>query len=210
MNIIQQHVEVFTQLDEASMLETIERAGRTAYKSEDKITSGSAEKFCRMLIKNGHESVLEHVSITVKFVCDRGVTHELVRHRIASYTQESTRYCNYSGGLTVVLPLSLDGDSLTCKVVRTMWEQAMKNAENSYCNMITAGCTPQQARHVLPLSTKTEIVTTMNIREWRHVLKLRTAPSAHPHIRALMLDLLAIFTEKLPVLFGDINPQVKE
>ena len=210
MNIVQQHVEVLTPLHEVLMLERIEQAGRTAYKSEEKITPGSAEAFCRMIIKNGHESVLEHVSITVKFMCDRGVTHELVRHRIASYTQESTRYCNYSGGLTVVLPLSLGDDSPSCIAARTIWEHAMWSAENAYCNMIESGCTPQQARHVLPLSTKTEIVTTMNIREWRHVLKLRTAPSAHPHIRALMLDLLAIFTEKLPVLFGDINPQVKE
>ena len=210
MNIVQQHVEVLTTLDEVSMMERIELAGRTAYKSENKITIGSAEAFCRMIIRNGHESVLEHVSITVKFVCDRGVTHELVRHRIASYTQESTRYCNYSGGLTVVLPLSLAGDWPSCKAARTIWERAMWSAENAYCNMIEVGCTPQQARHVLPLSTKTEIVTTMNIREWRHVFRLRTASGAHPHIRALMLDLLAIFKEQLPVLFGDINPQVKE
>lgn len=179
----------------------LECYGRNAYKSEDKITVNSAEKFIRMVIKRGHESVLEHESITVRFICDRGVTHELVRHRLAAYTQESTRYCDYQKkGVQVIKPCFWEEGSRMYHI----WATAMKDAEMAYNNLMDLGATPQEARSVLPNSLKTEIVTTMNIREWRHVLRLRTSEAAHPQMREIMNQLLNRFREALPVLFEDI------
>lgn len=196
MEIVEPYVEILDKINESKILSKLELAGRTAYKSEDKITKGSAEKFIRSIIKSGHESVLEHVNITVKFVVDRGVTHELVRHRIASYTQESTRYCNYSKkGVTFIKPPwgfnQLDEDFL-------------HKVEWHYKHKLLEGQTPQQARAYLPNCLKTEIVTTMNLREWRHVLGLRTKPDCHPQMQQIMFMLLAEFKRKLPVIFEDI------
>lgn len=158
--------------DGAEILKRIEPAGRICYKSEDRITDESAENFVRMLIERGHESVLEHESITVRFVCDRGVSHEIVRHRIASFSQESTRYCNYSGNrfgnqITFIKPCFLDEGTGGYK----LWKQAMFVAEKEYFELLNWGCTPQEARSVLPNSTKTEIVMTANLREWRRTRK---------------------------------------
>ena len=197
MEIVETSVQVMDNIEELAVLTKLELCGRTAYKSEDRITKGSAEKFIRGIIKSGHGSVLEHVNVTVKFICDRGVTHELVRHRIASYTQESTRYCNYSKkGVTFIRPpwdfTESDLDFL-------------ESCEKQYNKKIGEGQTPQQARAYLPNCLKTEIVTTMNIREWRHVLGLRTKPDCHPQMRQMMGMLLKEFKQKLPVLFEDIN-----
>jgi thymidylate synthase (FAD) len=191
-------------------MEQIELAGRVCYKSEDKITEGSAAKFVAMLLKCGHESVIEHVDMRVRFVCDRGVTHELVRHRLASYSQESTRYCNYSKDkfgqeITVIDPRPYLGN-----YAFSTWRHGMFQAEAAYFAMLDNGATPQMARSVLPNSLKTEIVMTANLREWRHVLKLRTSEAAHPQMRALMLPLLVELNERLPVLFGDINKDERE
>ncbi|HXX59356.1 MAG TPA: FAD-dependent thymidylate synthase [Dehalococcoidales bacterium] len=204
MNIIDMSVQILDPVDEVAILTKLELCGRTAYKSENRITPGSAAKFIGAIIRSGHDSVLEHVSISVRFVCDRGITHELVRHRIASYTQESTRYVNYNKkGMTFIKPPFWKEDSEQYKT----WLAVVANCEKSYNALIESGAQPQQARSVLPESLKTEIVATMNIREWRHVLSIRTQPDVHPQMRMMMQMLLAEFKQKLPVLFGDINTQ---
>jgi thymidylate synthase (FAD) len=193
--------------DGNEILKNLERAGRTCYKSEDRIDSESAINFVRMLIKRGHETVLEHEKITVRVICDRGVSHEIVRHRIASYSQESTRYCNYSkekfgGEINVIKPFFW-----TCPEKEEqygIWENAMKAAEVAYNKLIALGATPQEARSVLPNSLKTEIVMTMNLREWRHFFRLRTAPEAHPQMLEITMPMLNYFRSMIPVIFDDI------
>lgn len=204
MKIINADVEILTPLDSQTVLKHIERCGRVCYKSEDKITEDSAAKFVAGIIKRGHEAVLEHFNITVKFVCDRGVSHEIVRHRLASYCQESTRYCNYSkdgfdGEITVIKPCYLAENSPGY----FYWSAACRKAENAYFNMLDFGCTPQEARAVLPNSLKTEVVMTANLREWRHFFKLRTAPAAHPQMREVAQMLLVRMRELLPGVFDD-------
>lgn len=206
MNIIKPYYVLEEDIDTKKIMLTIERAGRTCYKSEGNIGDGTAEKFIANIIKRGHESVLEHEKITVRFVCDRGVTHELVRHRIASYSQESTRYCNYTNDkfgnqLTFIKPCFWSEDSQNYK----LWTESMEYIESQYNAMIAEGAKPEEARSILPNSLKTEIVVTMNLREWRHYFKLRTAERAHPQIREISIALLNEFKEKLPVIFGDID-----
>ena len=203
MRIIKAGFEIMDNLDGAAILKKIERCGRVCYKSEDRISEESAEQFVRGIIKSGHESVMEHVSITVKLICDRGVSHEIVRHRVASYSQESTRYCNYSkdGECTFIEPLFWpDGEH------RKQWEESMQSAEQAYLKMLAAGATPQEARSVLPNSLKTEVVMTANLREWRHFLRLRTSKAAHMQIREVAIPLLAELRERVPVVFTDIEP----
>ena len=202
-------VEVLRADRYEEMLRRIERIGRVCYKSEDKIEDGSAEKFIRGIIRRGHESVIEHGSITVKFICDRGVTHEIVRHRIASYSQESTRYCNYSQGkhggeITVIQPHYLVEDTEGW----FQWRRACFEAEKQYFRLLEFGCSPQEARAVLPNSLKTEVVMTANLREWRHFFRLRTAPAAHPQMREVTIPLLRQMQELVPVVFDDIKPEV--
>jgi thymidylate synthase (FAD) len=209
MKLIQSYYEILSGIDAHLMLANIELAGRTCYKSRCNITADSAASFARMLIRNGHESVLEHEKITVLFVCDRGVSHELVRHRIASFSQESTRYCNYSkdkfdGEITFIVPPFGDGSEyMTTAEVR--WKAAMRDSEMHYMALIGMGWQPQQARSVLPNSLKTEVVVTANIREWRLILKQRTSGKAHPQMRELMRPLLDEFKKILPPLFEDIS-----
>jgi thymidylate synthase (FAD) len=197
--------------DGAELVRTIELAGRTCYKSEDKITDDSAGRFVKMIIKSGHESVIEHSSASVRFVCDRGVTHELVRHRIAAFSQESTRYCNYSkekfgDEITVIRPLFFKPGGPAYE----RWEQAMQDAETAYMELLQAGAKPEEARSVLPNSLKTEIVMTANLREWRHVFRLRCARRAHPQIREIMLPLLGEMHERIPAVFDDLYEQFAE
>jgi thymidylate synthase (FAD) len=179
-------------------LELIEQAGRTCYKSECK---GAPEKFVKMLLSRGHETPIEHVSASVKIITNRGVTHELVRHRLASYSQESTRYVNYSGNMEFIRPVWWDNWSGQEQAV---WKYAISQAEMSYCDLIKRGNRPEQAREVLPNSLKSEIVMTANLREWRHIFKLRCSKQAHPQIRALMLDMLQGFKKEIPVIFEEI------
>lgn len=206
MEVIEQSYEIIyprnLELAEYDIYKLIERAGRTAYKSEDKITNESCIKFIKDILKRGHESVIEHFNITIKFITDRGVTHELVRHRLCAYTQESTRYCNYSKkDMTFIKPIFwINNDTAFSR-----WLEHMQISEQDYNYLISIGATPQEARTVLPNSLKTEIVCTANIREWRHILKLRTAKTAHPQMRALMLQLLKELQEKLTILFEDIK-----
>jgi len=212
MKIIKASYTIESEINGLETLKQIEKVGRTCYKSEDKITDDSAIKFVSGLIKRGHEAMIEHNSLSVRFICDRGVSHELVRHRLASFGQESTRYCNYSGDkfgnqITVIEPLFfVDSESQTN--IRTryiIWEQAMRATETSYFMLLDAGATPQEARTVLPNSLKTEIVVTMNLREWRHFFKLRTESVAHPQMRELTIPLLAELKTLIPVVFDDIK-----
>ena len=194
--------------DGDQMLANIAAAGRVCYQSESKSDDAA---FVRKRIGQGHESILEHEKISVRIICDRGVSHELVRHRIASYSQESTRYCNYSKGkfgseLTFIRPY-WDDRSIRAEMIRlrACWQEACLNAEWSYKKMIDAGCTPEAARAVLPNCLKTEIVMTANLREWRHFFKLRCAPAAHPDMRIVANMLLTAFKDVVPVVFDDIE-----
>ena len=183
----------------------IEAAGRTCWKSEDKIGEDSACEFIERIKGYNHASVLEHGAITVRFVIDRGVSHELVRHRIASFSQESTRYCNYTKGkfdseITVIKPCFWEEGSFEFSV----WKTACENAEKEYFKLIEAGAKAQEARSVLPNSLKTEVVMTTNPREFRHIFLLRCAPAAHPQMREVMLPLLQKFSTRWPSLFSDV------
>lgn len=206
MRIIKPRFEILDQVNGMDILKKIELAGRVCYKSEDKITDDSAIRFVQNLLKRGHEAVLEHEKITVKIICDRGVSHEIVRHRLASYCQESTRYCNYSNEqfgneITVIGPCFWDKNT---SALHGGWEVACRLAEKAYFELIDNGATPQEARSVLPNSLKTEIVCTFNLREWRHFFKLRTAKTAHPQMREITIPMLAEFKRLVPVIFDDI------
>ena len=183
--------------------EVIERIGRTCYKSEDRIAPGTAEKFVRMLRDRGHTAMFDHISCGVRFICDRGVSHELVRHRIAAYAQESTRYCNYGKNdqVTFVKPVFWNSDE-QCYL---LWLQSMLDSERTYLAMLNAGATPEKARTVLPNSLKTEIIATLDFTAWRHVFKLRTSKAAHPQMREIMIPTLEEFTRRWPACFDDIK-----
>ena len=205
MRVIRAGYEILDEIDGDEILRKIEKIGRVCYKSEDKITGQSSERFVQNIIKSGHESVIEHEKISVRIICDRGVSHEIVRHRIASYSQESTRYCNYykdkfGKELTVIKPLFWDESSEEYK----LWYKTMQNIEESYNKMIEMGAKPQEARSILPNSLKTEIVVSMNLREWRHFFKLRTSIKAHPQMREVACDLLDELKKRIPVIFDDI------
>ena len=208
MKIIEAGIELITPINGDVILKRIEQCGRVCYKSEGKITDDSAPAFVAAIIKRGHDAVLEHCSFTVKFICDRGVSHEIVRHRLASYCQESTRYCNYSKGdfnseITVIEPCYLNKGTFAYDE----WKEACRRAESAYFNLLNWGLSPQEARAVLPNSLKTEVVMTANVREWRHFLKLRCSKAAHPQMREVATLLLKALKEKIPVLFDDVNPE---
>lgn len=219
MRIIEPSYEILTEISESGIkeLQHIEKIGRVCYKSEDKITEDgeSAKKFVKMLIERGHEAMIEHSSLSVKFTVDRGVSHELVRHRIASFAQESTRYCNYSkdkfdNGITFIKPFFFEEDSeiknAECQInAYQLWENAMITAERFYLDLLNTGATPQEARSVLPNSTKTEITITANYREWRNFFKLRTAKAAHPSMQEITRPLLKELKVRLPIIFDDIE-----
>lgn len=214
MNIIKPWVVEVSVLPQDTVYGLIEAAGRTCYLSESG-DGDTPEKFIQRLIARGHESVLEHASATLRFICDRGVTHELVRHRIASYSQESTRYCNYShgkfgGGIKVIdlaTGFGYDLDNPQDRAKYAEWMEAMEDAEGHYMKMLELGATPQEARSVLPSSTKTEIVVTMNIREWRHFVRLRylgTTGAPHPQMREVAKMSYDILSSRYPVLFEEV------
>ena len=209
MKIIKPSIEILDVLDQEKILRRLELVGRTCYKSEDKITEFSCVEFVRKIIKSGHHSIIEHYDISVRIICDRGVTHEIVRHRIGEYAQESTRYCNYASGkfgneITVIEPCfwRITNGILDSKMI--IWNQAMEWCQKAYNNLISLGATPQEARSVLPNSLKTEIIVKFNLREWRHFLTLRTSKAAHPQMREIANMILEEFHEKLPVIFEDI------
>lgn len=206
MKIVSPNVELPNAPTYADLLALVEQAGRTCYKSEDKIKDGSAEAFIRNILKRGHEAVIEHGSLSVRFTCDRGVSHEIVRHRLAAYCQESTRYCNYSkegfgGEISVIKPSWASEGEPAYEV----WKKACVTAEAAYFDMLSIGYAPQEARSVLPNSLKTEVVMTANLREWRHFLRLRTSPAAHPDMQVVAKMLCRILKDRYPVFFEDIE-----
>ncbi len=198
IKVIDPQVIVHDRLD-IQLLKNLEKYGRVCYKSEDRITEDSAPRFIKSLIKRGHESVIEHEKVTVTFITNRGITHEIVRHRIASYSQESSRYCNYKNQFIFIRPFYFNGRAYD------LWMQAMINCAKTYEMLLNAGYRPEQARGVLPNDLKTEIVVTYNLREWRHFFKLRCARAAHPQIRQVAIPTLLEFKERLPVIFDDIT-----
>ncbi len=213
IEIIRPHVDFPTEhpISEQKLLRSIERYARVCYKSEDKITNDSARKMVKRLIKSGHLAMLEHESISMIFTCDRGVSHEIVRHRVASYAQESTRYCNYSKGkfgnvIKVIDPSYGFGDTMTENMI-IAWKYGCNEAAKSYFKMIEEGAQPQFARDVLPTSTATTIVVTMNIREWRHFFELRslgTTGAPHPQMQCLADEALTKMYASYPTLFSDL------
>lgn len=208
MQAIKPYTQIYKDFDGQKVLQKIEAAARTCYKSEGKIQEGSAAKLVAGLIKSGHEAMLEHASVTVKFVVDRGISHELVRHRLASFAQESTRYCNYSkddfgSKITFIIPDYLEYKSEGWNI----WKESMKQAEDAYFKMLDFGLSPQQARAVLPNSLKTEVVMTANLREWRHFFKLRalgTTGKPHPQMLEVAVPLLEDMKNLIPVVFDDL------
>ena len=221
MNIIDASYKI-EKLPSKEDMKLIEAAGRVCYKSEERTTDTSFIDFLERIVRKGHESVLEHSMLTVRFICDRGVSHELVRHRLASVSQESTRYCNYGGDVTFILPIYLkegrdlyyntEYDDGASSLVQNLevnkfgtWCNSMQSAATAYNTMLQWGASAQEARAVLPNSTKTEVVMTANLREWRHILKLRTSKAAHPQMRELMCPLLKELKASIPVIFDDIS-----
>lgn len=222
MRLIKPKVEILDNLNGTDILKRIEQVARTCYKSEDKISEddSSARKLVTNLINSKHEAILEFVDVTVKFTCDRITSQSIVRHRIASFAQESTRYCNYSkdkfgNELTFIIPSWLDWKEETIRkgdfeksgsgsIDSQLFINSLLNAEDSYLRLIKEGWKPQQARMVLPMSIKTEINMKCNLREWRHFFNLRCSQAAHPDIRVLALDLLKQFHERIPIIFDDL------
>lgn len=206
MKIINASIELIDAPEYTDVLRLIEMAGRTCYKSPLSETDEQREEFVRRAIKRGHESIIEHAKVTIKIICDRGVSHELVRHRLASYTQESTRYCNYNSErfeneLTFIKPCFAQDNS----VFMATWKHTMNEIEATYMMLIQCGIKPEEARLILPNSLKTEIVVTMNFREWRHFLKLRTDAAAHPQMREIANMILTEFRQRYPVFVEDIK-----
>lgn len=214
---INSNVHIIDEKPQGKLLEKIEKVARTCYQSEGNIQPGSAVTLVSNLIKRGHEAMLEHDSISVRIICDRGVSHEIVRHRIASYAQESTRYCNYTGDkfgnqITVIdiatgfkYDLTKNSDIKKYEI----WNRAMEQAAEAYFEMMEAGATPEEARSVLPNSLKTEIVVTMNLRAWRNFFKLRCDYHAHPQMREVADNIYDLFLEKYPIFFEDLEIQRK-
>lgn len=201
MKLIDQTFEILTTIDSDKILKNLEKIGRVSYKSENLITETSAKNFIKKIIENKHEAVIEHESISVKVTTDRGVSHEIVRHRIASYIQESTRFCNYSkekfgNEIVYIRPVDFEltpqDEYLLCQI------------EKHYLQRLKDGLTPQQARYFLPNGLKTEIVITMNLREWRHFFKLRCHKTAHPQMRAMAKSILVQLNKLISIIFEDL------
>ena len=208
MKIVKPSFEILTPIDRESICKQIELVARTCYKSEDQITATSAPKMVKALLSRKHLAMIEHAHISVKFICDRGVSHEIVRHRVASYAQESTRYCDYSSGkhgneITVIEPFFFREGTPEYAA----WATACQTSEQMYLDLLSMGRSPQEARSVLPNSLKTEIVVTMNLREWMHFFSLRavgTTGAPHPQMKEVAFQVLEVFARELPEVFGDL------
>lgn len=204
MKVLSEKINIINFPDKNEVYNRINGAATVCYQSYHN-GAECIEKFVKKLVKMGHHSVLEHVNITVAIICDRGVSHELVRHRLASYSQESTRYCNYASEgfgeeIAVIRPIFYDEGSQAYEA----WYAAMQHCEAAYLGLIETGSSPQEARSVLPTSLKTEIVITANLQEWRHIFNVRCKPAAHPQMRFVMNKLLKEFKERCPLVFEDI------
>lgn len=193
MKIIEPSVELVDNFNYHDICNKIERCGRVCYQSQPK---GDPEQFIRMLIKRGHESVLEHVSLTFHIICDRAIQNELVRHRLASFSVESTRFVKYDE-MTFIKPTFKKHSS------EIVFQEVIEHIERAYREMLSDGEKPEDARAVLLLCTKSELFMTANIREWRHILKLRTDSKAHPQMRLVAGKILDIFRDKFPVFVED-------
>ena len=207
------------RIDEAgTIIRLLEKAARNCYKSEKLSSMEEATEFLRKnIMLSGHHSVIEHINVTVRIVCDRGISHELVRHRIASFSQESTRYCNYSKGkhgseLTFIRPFywePQDGDSpkerAYKEVQRMRWIDSMRGSEKTYLKMMEDKVPPQEARAILPNSLKTEVIMTANFRSWRNFFQQRTAVAAHPQMRQIAQPMLDEFKGRIPMIFDDLT-----
>ena len=207
MKIIEPSYEILTPIDGAEILKIIEKDARICYKSEEKIGEGTAERMVSMIIKKEHEAMIEMFDLKVKFIHNRGFSHEMVRHRLCSFAQESTRYCNYSSGkfgdeITVIKPYWLNYEQ---KRDARLWASAIVQSELVYNDLIELGYKPQDARGVLPNDLKTEIVVKTNLREWRTIFKLRCAPAAHPDMRRVMIPLLMELKDRIPIIFDDLD-----
>lgn len=206
MKVLKPSFKILTKINSERMLKSIERAGRTCYKSESKITKESSIQFVKNIIARKHYSVLEHEIVSVRIICDRGVSHEIVRHRIASFSQESTRYVNHGKANSInVIDIEQHFKNPESLMV---WVDAMLDAEKAYMKLIALGETPQIARSVLPNSTKTEIVCTMNLRQWIHFFNLRaigTTGAPHPQMSEIAVPLLAEFQKRIPIIFDNLG-----
>lgn len=205
MKIIKPSVELLWITSDPEL--QIERAGRTCYKSENKMSKESAQEFSRKMRNAGHHAMIEHAVASFRIITDRGITHEIVRHRLASYAQESTRYCNYSTDKFGNECAFIEPPSLT-KEQRVEWENACKFAEKQYFILLKKQCSPQIARSVLPNCLKTEIVMMANFREWRHFIGIRGTKHAHPQIRPIALNIWEILLEHAPSIFEDLHPKL--
>jgi thymidylate synthase (FAD) len=204
MKIIKPEIQV-EQYDGIKIMKNIERACRTCYRSEGLITEDSYKRLLKNCINRGHESVLEHEKITIRMTCDVGVYKDLTRHRFGSFSIESTRYCNYGkdkfdNEIKFIEPIYFDEAEKA-----QYWVAAMTEIEKIYLTMSELGCTPDELRMILPHSTAAEVTMTANIREWRHILDLRTKKMTHPSIRQLLIPLLLKFKEDMPELFDSIE-----
>ena len=208
MEIAKPCIELFTQDDPKDICARIELYGRTCYQSHAKKTDDSYDPFIRGAISRGHFSIIEHEKVTAKVNCDRGVTHQIVRHRLGSYSQESTRYVSYQRGITVIQPCFLNGKKDDIKQI--LWEHAMADAEKYYAELVHHGCKPEEARAVLPNSLRSELIITYNLREWRHFFWLRCSPGAHIQIREVAIELLRLMQEYLPIIFDDFKINKKK
>ena len=198
MRVVKQKVELLFITPNATKL--IEKVARTCYKSEGKITKGSADKLISKLYHHGHHAMLEFADATFRITCDRGISHELVRHRLCSFAQESTRYCNYSqtrfnNEIQVIAPPNLTN------LEYSIWFNTMEHCESTYNSLIRSGCKPGIARAVLPTCLKTEINVKANLREWLHIVKLRSSKAAHPQIREIAGMIQEALAKEVPVLF---------
>lgn len=205
MKLVDPYFDILTKINGEEILKFLEKCGRTCYKSEDKITEDSARKLIKAIIASGHEFVIEHFVITVKFICDIGFYKDITRHRMASFSVELTRYCNYSKGkfggeLTFIKPVNIELGTKEYEI----WKKCMEDIENHYLDMAHLSATPDMLRMMLPHSTAASVICTANLREWRHILKLRSSKRAHPSIYTLMRNLLKEFQQKIPIIFDDI------
>ena len=204
MRIVEPWIKV-EKFDGVKIMKRIERACRTCYRSEDKISEDSYKNLLTNCLNRGHESVLEHEKITVRIYSDIGSYKDLTRHRFASFSVESTRYCSYNkdkygNEIAIIDPVYIED-----KEVYATWKNAMEEMEKSYMKMKELGATTDMCREILPHSTAAEYTMTANIREWKHILELRTTNHVHPAIRQILIPLLLLFKEQMPEIFGNIE-----
>ena len=199
VKVLKSTYKILTPINGAEVMKHIESCARTCYQSFDKIKEGSADRLVKHIVERHHESCLEHFSVSVRIITDRGIQNELVRHRLSSFSVESTRYCQYADEISVIRPIEIKEGS----VAESCWIDCLKRIEKTYKQMLKIGEKPENARSVLPLCLKTEMVITANLREWQHIFKMRCDKAAHPDVRDLMCRIKSEFEKELPIIFGE-------